>query len=79
MSQSLPELRLKPREERRLHAGHLWIYSNEVDIARTPLTALAPGALCRIVDSRGKVLGVGYANPHTLLCGRLLTSNGKAG
>ena len=76
--QSLPELRLKPREERRLRAGHLWIYSNEVDIARTPLTGIAPGALCRIADSRGKVLGVGYANPHTLLCARLLTSNAKA-
>lgn len=75
---SLPELRLKPREERRLRAGHLWIYSNEVDVARTPLTAFDPGALCRIVDDRGKVMGVGYANPATLLCARLLTSNSKA-
>jgi 23S rRNA (cytosine1962-C5)-methyltransferase len=75
---SHPELRLKPREERRLRAGHLWIYSNEVDTAKTPLTALAPGALCRIVDARGKVMGLGYANPRTLLCARLLTSNPKA-
>lgn len=75
---TVPELRLKPREERRLRAGHLWIYSNEVDIAKTPLTALTPGALCRIVDGRGKVLGLGYANPRTLLCARLLTSNPKA-
>jgi len=75
---STPELRLKPREERRLRAGHLWIYSNEVDIAKTPLTALAPGALCRIVDARGKAMGLGYANPRTLLCARLLTSNAKA-
>jgi 23S rRNA (cytosine1962-C5)-methyltransferase len=75
---SLPELRLKPREERRLRAGHLWVYSNEVDTAKTPLTALEPGALCRIVDARGKVLGVAYANPRTLLAARVLTSNGKA-
>jgi 23S rRNA (cytosine1962-C5)-methyltransferase len=75
---SLPELRLKPREERRLRAGHLWIYSNEVDTAATPLTGFEPGALCRVVDARGKVMGVGYANPHTLLAARVLTSNGKA-
>jgi 23S rRNA (cytosine1962-C5)-methyltransferase len=75
---SLPELRLKPREERRLRAGHLWIYSNEVDTAHTPLTALESGALCRVVDSRGKVMGLAYANPRTLLCARVLTSNAKA-
>jgi 23S rRNA (cytosine1962-C5)-methyltransferase len=75
---SLPELRLKPREERRLRAGHLWIYSNEVDTAETPLTAFEPGALCRVVDARGKVMGVGYVNPRTLLAARLLTSNAKA-
>jgi 23S rRNA (cytosine1962-C5)-methyltransferase len=40
---ALPELRLKPREDRRLVAGHLWVFSNEVDTARTPLTAFAPG------------------------------------
>ena len=27
----LPALRLKRNEDRRLHAGHLWIFSNEVD------------------------------------------------
>ncbi|MGB5398009.1 MAG: hypothetical protein WBN96_12735, partial [Gammaproteobacteria bacterium] len=27
----LPALQLKKREERRLRAGHLWVYSNEVD------------------------------------------------
>ena len=75
---SHPELRLKPREERRLRAGHLWIYSNEVDTVATPLTGFEPGALCRIVEARGKVLGVGYANPRTLLAARVLTSNGKA-
>ena len=75
---SLPDLRLKPREERRLRAGHLWIYSNEVDTAHTPLTALEPGALCRVVDARGKAMGVAYANPRTLLAARLLTSNPKS-
>ena len=33
----LPALRLKPREDKRLRIGHLWVFSNEVDISRTPL------------------------------------------
>ena len=36
-SHTLPELRLKRGEDRRLSAGHLWVFSNEVDTARTPL------------------------------------------
>jgi 23S rRNA (cytosine1962-C5)-methyltransferase len=75
---SLAELRLKPHEERRLRAGHLWVYSNEVDIAKTPLAGVAPGTLCRIVDARSKPLGLGYVNPHTLLAVRLLTSKPDA-
>ncbi len=71
-------LRLKPREERRLRAGHLWVYSNEIDIARTPLKTVAPGSLCRFEDSRGHPLGTGTVNPHALLCGRVLTGQGDA-
>jgi 23S rRNA (cytosine1962-C5)-methyltransferase len=75
---SLPSLRLKPREERRLRAGHLWVYSNEVDIEQTPLKAFAPGSLCRIEEARGRPLGIGYVNPNTLLCARLLTGKADA-
>lgn len=75
---SQPELRLKAHEERRLRAGHLWIFSNEVDIARTPLAGLAAGTLCRVVDSRNKALGLATVNPHTLLAGRLLTTDAEA-
>ena len=38
---ALPPLVLKPREERRLQAGHLWIFSNEVDVGATPLAGNA--------------------------------------
>ena len=34
---SLPSLRLKANADRRLRAGHLWVYSNEIDVAATPL------------------------------------------
>ena len=39
----LPVLRLKPNQDRRLRAGHLWIYSNEVDTAGTPLKSFQAG------------------------------------
>jgi 23S rRNA (cytosine1962-C5)-methyltransferase len=72
---ALPELRLKPREERRISAGHLWIFSNEVDTARTPLTAFEPGAPCRVVTSHDRFLGYAYVNPHALICARIVGRN----
>src|SRR5262249_19743514 len=71
-SSQLPELRLKRGEDRRLSAGHLWVFSNEVDTARTPLQNFEPGASCRIVSDRDKFLGYGYVNPHSLICARIL-------
>ena len=68
----LPELRLKPKEGRRLSAGHLWVFSNEVDTERTPLTAFAPGALCRVIGDRDHFIGYAYVNPHALICARIL-------
>lgn len=69
---ALPELRLKPREGRRLSAGHLWVFSNEVDTDRTPLSGFAPGALCRVIGDRDHFLGYAYVNPHALICARIL-------
>ena len=37
----LPLLVLKKNEDRRLRAGHLWVYSNEVDTAKTGVDILA--------------------------------------
>lgn len=69
---ALPELRLRPREGRRLSAGHLWVFSNEVDTDRTPLSGFAPGALCRVIGDRDHFLGYAYVNPHALICARIL-------
>ncbi len=69
----LPVLRLKKDEDRRIRAGHLWIFSNEVDVAATPLTALEPGELVELRDARGGYLGTGYANPRSLIAARLLS------
>ncbi len=75
---SIAVLRLKPQEERRLRAGHAWVYSNEIDIAQTPLKPIAPGTLVRLEDARGRPLGTAYVNPHALLCARLLTGQPDA-
>ena len=72
-STNLPVLVLKRNEQRRLDAGHLWIYSNEVDTRKTPLSGFEPGSLAAIQSSVGKTLGIGYVNPHSLICARLLT------
>lgn len=72
-SNNLPVLVLKRNEERRLAAGHMWVYSNEVDTRKTPLSAFEPGTLAVIQSSVGKTLGSGYVNPHSLICARLLT------
>jgi 23S rRNA (cytosine1962-C5)-methyltransferase len=68
-------LKLKKNEERRLKSGHLWIFSNEIDTQATPLRGLEPGCLVAIESSRGEALGVGYANPESLIAVRLLTRN----
>ena len=69
----MPELRLKRAEDRRINAGHPWVFSNEVDIARTPLVALAAGAQVRLVSERDRFLGFAYVNPHSLICARIMS------
>lgn len=70
---TLPALRLKKREDRRLRAGHLWVFSNEVDTAATPLAAFDPGQAVLIEAADGNALGTGYVNPNTLICARLVS------
>jgi 23S rRNA (cytosine1962-C5)-methyltransferase len=67
------ELRLKRGEERRLAAGHLWVFSNEIDSDATPLAAFAPGDFAQIQSQRGQFLGHAYVNPHALICARILS------
>ena len=73
MSLTLPPLRLKKNEERRLKAGHLWVYSNEIDIAQTPLKDFEPGSMVSIENAHGHALGIGYVNPHSLISARLVS------
>jgi 23S rRNA (cytosine1962-C5)-methyltransferase len=68
----LPALRLKRNEDRRLHAGHLWVFSNEVDTQQTPLTKFEPGELVRVLAHNDRALGLAYVNPQSLISARML-------
>jgi 23S rRNA (cytosine1962-C5)-methyltransferase len=68
----LPVLRLKRNEDRRLHAGHLWIFSNEVDTAQSPLGKFNAGELARVLAHNDRALGLAYVNPKSLIAARLL-------
>ena len=67
----LRTLTLRKNEDRRLSAGHLWIFSNEVDVGKTPLTGFAPGECARVESSQGRPLGSAYVNPGALIAGRV--------
>jgi 23S rRNA (cytosine1962-C5)-methyltransferase len=66
-------LRLGKNQDRRLRAGHLWVYSNEVDAGATPLKGFEPGQAVEVESAQGKWLGTGYVNPNSLICARLVT------
>ncbi|MEK7666351.1 MAG: class I SAM-dependent rRNA methyltransferase, partial [Pseudomonadota bacterium] len=66
-------LRLKKHEDRRLHTGHTWVFSNEVDTKITPLDAFEPGEACVIEEASGRAIGSGYVNPATLISARLVS------
>lgn len=66
-------LRLNKNADRRLKAGHLWIYSNEVDIKETPLKNFAAGETALVEASNGKVMAVAYVNPHSLIAARVMS------
>jgi 23S rRNA (cytosine1962-C5)-methyltransferase len=68
----LPVLRLKRNEDRRLHAGHLWIFSNEVDTGQTPLPKFKAGELVRVLAHNDRALGLAYVNPKSLIAARVL-------
>lgn len=67
---TVPTAILKPRQEQRLLAGHLWIYQGNV--ARMEGQP-APGDIVDVRTASGRFLGRGYYNPHSQIVIRLLT------
>jgi 23S rRNA (cytosine1962-C5)-methyltransferase len=70
-------IKLKKDADRRIKAGHLWIFSNDIDTQHSPLKNYQAGDLVRIETAFGTTLAIGYINPHCLLCVRVLTLNAQ--
>jgi 23S rRNA (cytosine1962-C5)-methyltransferase len=60
---------LKRGEDKRIRAGHPWVFSNEI---REITGEKEPGAATGIYDAGGAFVGAGYFNPRTLIAARLL-------
>src|SRR5215468_5643545 len=68
-------LRLKRGADRRLRAGHPWIYRGEIaDLAGTWSAGLAVS----VVDADRRFLGRGFYNPRPSVACRLLTRRDEA-
>jgi 23S rRNA (cytosine1962-C5)-methyltransferase len=66
-----PNIRLKPKEGRRVRAGAPWAFSNEIEM-NPAAKALAPGSAVNLLDHDGRPMGCGYFNPNSLIAVRLL-------
>ncbi|GHD35352.1 class I SAM-dependent rRNA methyltransferase [Halioglobus pacificus] len=75
MHAELPDLILRKGADRRLRAGHLWVFSNEVDTERSPLSAFSAGDPVVVRGTDGRVLGSAYVEPNALICARLYAPN----
>lgn len=60
---------------KRLHSGHLWIFSNELH--ESPGN-YAPGSHVEVYDMREEFIGIGYINPNSLIAIRLLCREKQA-
>ena len=77
MSVQFPVLKLKKNEDRRIKAGHLWVFSNEIETKETPFDVFEPGQLVNLCSNNGKSLGIAYINPASLICARIMSRDPK--
>ncbi len=75
----LAPLQLNRGADKRLRKGHLWVFSNEIDIKATPLKALHAGQQVRLLGDKQKSLGVATVNPNGLICARIVSRDYKQG
>lgn len=76
-SMTLSSIKLNANADKRLRAGHLWIYSNEINVAVTPLKDFQSGQQVVVENAAGKAMGLAMVNPHSLICGRIFSRDVK--
>ena len=69
----MDSLILRTGHDRRVRRGHPWVYSNEIDVAATPLKTLTPGATVRVLDSERGLIGHGHVSPASLIAVRIVS------
>ncbi|CAA0116037.1 Ribosomal RNA large subunit methyltransferase I [Halioglobus japonicus] len=67
----MKDLFLRKGADQRLRGGHLWVYSNEVDTARSALSSFTAGDLVAVRNTNDRVLGSAYMEPNALICARV--------
>ncbi|MFI5361118.1 MAG: class I SAM-dependent rRNA methyltransferase [Elusimicrobiota bacterium] len=75
-STTLARVILNPAQEKRLLAGHDWVFSNEIKEVRAAAEP-KPGDLAIVVTSTGHELGLSFYHPNSLIACRMLTRSPK--
>src|SRR5580704_16200078 len=77
VQKKLPTVLLRAGEDRRVRAGSPWAFSNEI-LMDAETKALPAGSLATLRAPGGEALGLITFNPHSLIAGRVLSSNPEA-
>jgi 23S rRNA (cytosine1962-C5)-methyltransferase len=72
-----PVLRLRPGHDRRLRAGHPWVFSNELAWS-ADMRRLAPGVVVQLEAAGGRPEGAFMFNPRSLIAARRLARDPAA-
>jgi 23S rRNA (cytosine1962-C5)-methyltransferase len=66
----MTRITLNKNEDRRIKAGHPWVFSNEI---REVAGDRAAGVAAELYDAAGGYIGTGHYNPHSLIAFRLVS------
>jgi 23S rRNA (cytosine1962-C5)-methyltransferase len=72
-----PRLNLLTGQDRRLRAGHPWVFSNELQMDAAA-KALPPGEIVCLFTADGRPLALAQFNPHSLIAARVVSRNKDA-
>jgi 23S rRNA (cytosine1962-C5)-methyltransferase len=65
---------LKPGEDKRIAAGHPWVYDNEIaSVVTVSGAGLDPGSLAEVESSRKEYLGRAFVNPNSKIRARIFS------
>ncbi len=68
---SLSAIKLSPRGAARLKSGHPWVYRSDIAAA----DGVAPGAMVRVIDDRGKFAGTALYSSSSQIAIRMIAGN----